>query len=76
MKKFIKLLLMILLGIAGICFAGAAIYGALHWHHAPGGRKLHKWSVSGTSSQESEANDFTSKASGFGEDVKKTCGFK
>ena len=30
MKKFIKLLLMILLGIAGICFAGAAIYGALY----------------------------------------------
>ena len=27
MKKSIKLLLMILLGIAGICFAGAAIYG-------------------------------------------------
>ena len=27
---------MILLGIAGICFAGAAIYGALHWHHVPG----------------------------------------
>ena len=26
---------MILLGIAGICFAGAAIYGALHWHHVP-----------------------------------------
>ena len=37
MKKFIKLLLMILLGIGGICFAGAAIYGALynvpHVHH-------------------------------------------
>ena len=31
MKKSIKLLLMILLGIAGICFAGAAIYGALYW---------------------------------------------
>ena len=30
MKKSIKLLLMILLGIAGICFAGAAIYGALY----------------------------------------------
>ena len=30
MKKSIKLLLMILLGIAGICLAGAAIYGALH----------------------------------------------
>ena len=27
MKKFLKLLLMILLGIGGICFAGAAIYG-------------------------------------------------
>ena len=27
MKKSIKLLLMILLGIAGICLAGAAIYG-------------------------------------------------
>ena len=27
MKKPLKLLLMILLGIAGICFAGAAIYG-------------------------------------------------
>ena len=30
MKKSIKLLLMILLGIAGICLAGAAIYGALY----------------------------------------------
>ena len=40
MKKFIKLLLMILLGIAGICFAGAAIYGALHWHHIPGTRSF------------------------------------
>ena len=27
MKKSIKLLLLILLGIAGICLAGAAIYG-------------------------------------------------
>ena len=27
---------MILLGIAGICLAGAAIYGALYWHHVPG----------------------------------------
>ena len=27
MKKSIKLLLMILLGIAGICLAGAVIYG-------------------------------------------------
>ena len=27
MKKYIKLVLMILLGIAGICLAGAAIYG-------------------------------------------------
>ena len=44
-------------------------------NHTPAGRKLHKWSVSGTSSQESEANDFTSKAFGFGEDVKKTLGF-
>ena len=38
MKKSIKLLLMILLGIAGICLAGAAIYGALYnvprSHHA------------------------------------------
>ena len=38
MKKSIKLLLMILLGIGGICLAGAAIYGALynvpHVHHA------------------------------------------
>ena len=37
MKKPLKLLLMILLGIGGICFAGAAIYGALynipHVHH-------------------------------------------
>ena len=37
MKKSIKLLLMSLLGIAGICFARAAIYGALynvpHVHH-------------------------------------------
>ena len=30
MKKSIKLLLMILLGIAGICLAGAVIYGALY----------------------------------------------
>ena len=30
MKKFFKLLLMIFLGIAGICFAGAAIYGVLY----------------------------------------------
>ena len=30
MKKSIKLLLMILLGIGGICLAGAAIYGALY----------------------------------------------
>ena len=30
MKKSIKLLLMILLCIGGICFAGAAIYGALY----------------------------------------------
>ena len=29
-----------ILGIAGICFAGAAIYGALHWHHVPGRRSL------------------------------------
>ena len=38
MKKSIKLLLMILLGIAGVCLAGAAIYGALynvpHGHHS------------------------------------------
>ena len=38
-------------------------------NHTPGGRKLHKWSVSGTSSQESEANDLTSQAWGVGEDV-------
>ena len=30
MKKPMKLLLMILLGIVGICLAGAAIYGALY----------------------------------------------
>ena len=30
MKKSLKLLLMILLGIGGICLAGAAIYGALY----------------------------------------------
>ena len=30
MKKSIKLLLMILLGLAGICLAGAAIYGVLY----------------------------------------------
>ena len=30
MKKPLKLLLMILLCIAGICLAGAAIYGALY----------------------------------------------
>ena len=40
MEKSIKLLLMILLGIAGICFTGAAIYGALHWHHVPGRRSF------------------------------------
>ena len=37
---------------------------------------LHKWSVSETSSQESEANDLTSQAWGVGEDVKKTSGFE
>ena len=31
---------MILLGIGGICLAGAAIYGALHWHHIPGPRSF------------------------------------
>ena len=31
---------MILLGIAVICFAGAAIYGALHWYYVPGPRSL------------------------------------
>ena len=40
MKKLLKLLLMILLGIAVICFAGAAIYGALHWYYVPGPRSL------------------------------------
>ena len=30
MKKCFKLFLMIFLGITGICFAGAAIYGALY----------------------------------------------
>jgi len=41
MKKSIKLLLMILLGIAGICFAGAAIYGALYnVPHGPHSFKL------------------------------------
>lgn len=40
MKKSIKLLLMILLGIAVICFARVAIYGALHWHHVPGQRSF------------------------------------
>ena len=40
MKKLLKLLLMILLGIAGICLAGAAIYGALHWYHVPGPRSF------------------------------------
>lgn len=29
-----------ILGIAGICFAGVAIYGALHWHHIPGPRSF------------------------------------
>ena len=39
---------------------------------APVGRKLHKWSVSETSSQATTGSDFTSKASWeFGEDVKK-----
>ena len=32
----------------------------LSYTYRPGGRKLHKWSVSVTSSQESEANDFAS----------------
>ena len=36
MKKIHTLLLIIILGIAGICFAGAAIYGALHFHRIPG----------------------------------------
>jgi hypothetical protein len=40
MKKTPKLFLIMILGIAGICFAGAAIYGALHWHHVPGPRSL------------------------------------
>ena len=41
MKKSIKLLLMILLGIAGICLAGAAIYGALYnVPHGPHSFKL------------------------------------
>ena len=41
MKKSIKLLLMILLGIAGICRAGAAIYGALYnVPHGPRSFKL------------------------------------
>ena len=30
MKKIFKLLLMIFLGLAGICFAGIAVYGALY----------------------------------------------
>ena len=29
-----------ILGIAGICFAGVAIYGALHWYHVPGQRSF------------------------------------
>ena len=41
MKKFLKLLLMILLGIGGICLAGAAIYGALYnVPHVPHSFKL------------------------------------
>ena len=40
MKKTHKLFLIMILGIAGICFAGAAIYGALHWHHVPGQRSF------------------------------------
>ena len=40
MKKTHKLFLIMILGIAGICFAGAAIYGALHWYHVPGQRSF------------------------------------
>ena len=40
MKKTHKLFLIMILGIAGICFAGAAIYGALHWHYVPGPRSF------------------------------------
>ena len=29
-----------ILGIAGICFAGAAICGALHWYNVPGQRSF------------------------------------
>ena len=29
-----------ILGIAGICFAGVTIYGALHWYHLPGPRSF------------------------------------
>ena len=40
MKKTHKLFLIMILGIAGICFAGVTIYGALHWHHVPGRRSF------------------------------------
>ena len=40
MKKIAKLLLTILLCIAGIGFAGAAIYGALHMQQIPGKRSF------------------------------------
>ena len=41
MKKSLKLLLMILLCIGGICLAGAAIYGALYnVPHVPNSFKL------------------------------------
>ena len=36
MKKIHKFLLITLLGIAGLCFAGAVIYGALYFYHIPG----------------------------------------
>ena len=40
MKKTHKLFLIMILGIAGICFAGVTIYGALHWYHVPGPRSF------------------------------------
>ena len=40
MEKTHKLFLIMILGIAGICFAGVTIYGALHWYHVPGPRSF------------------------------------
>ena len=41
MQKCFKLLLMLLLGVVGLCLAGAAVYGALH--HIPSQHGIKLW---------------------------------